>query len=358
MASVRASLEENVDGARRTMKDLERAGISMKQVTDQLTDEGVKLFAEAFDKLLAAVEKSVKQQLRARCVNELVAINCRTISPTAVKATLDDWKTTTKSATVGGDASLWTNTDEGKWLGWLGIVDEQIANQAIQEDRRGIRAAGYTHAATAGHGRIEPLRRSPEADVRQDRRVSRNVRPGFDRSGAGRRGRKADRSGQDDLHRIEQVRQHARAEYFQAVLLRAREAEVGAAEAGSISSRSPIPARRCRRSPKATDFRHVFFGLPSIGGRYSALSDFGMVPGAIQGLDIAKFLDRAEEMVRACGARCRRIENPGVILGAILGTLRKGGRDKVTIFTSPGISDLGAWLEQLLAESTGKEGKG
>jgi hypothetical protein len=109
---------------------------------------------------------------------------------------------------------------------------------------------------------------------------------------------------------------------------------------------------------EASGFRHIFFGLPTIGGRYSALSNFGMIPGAIQGLDIAKFLDRTQKMVRACGSSVPADQNPGVILGATLGTLAKGGRDKLTIFTSPGISDLGAWLEQLIAESTGKEGHG
>jgi transaldolase/glucose-6-phosphate isomerase len=105
-------------------------------------------------------------------------------------------------------------------------------------------------------------------------------------------------------------------------------------------------------------FRHVFFGLPSIGGRYSALSNFGMVPSAIMGVDVPKLLDRAEEMVQACASCVPAQDNPGVVLGTILGVLAKNSRDKVTITTSPGIRDLGAWLEQLLAESTGKEGKG
>ena len=105
-------------------------------------------------------------------------------------------------------------------------------------------------------------------------------------------------------------------------------------------------------------FRHIFCGLPSIGGRYSALSNFGMVPAEVMGLDVKKFLDRTEEMVEAC-ASCVPVEqNPGVVLGLILGSAAKAGRDKVTIVASPGIFDLGAWLEQLLAESTGKQGKG
>src|SRR6202034_4846827 len=88
------------------------------------------------------------------------------------------------------------------------------------------------------------------------------------------------------------------------------------------------------------------------------LSHFGMVPAAVIGLDTKKFLDRAQEMVRACGASASVEENPGAVLGIILGTAARSGRDKVTIITSPDISDLGAWLEQLLAESTGKVGKG
>jgi transaldolase/glucose-6-phosphate isomerase len=98
--------------------------------------------------------------------------------------------------------------------------------------------------------------------------------------------------------------------------------------------------------------------VPSIGGRYSALSNFGMVPGAVMGLDSAKFLKNTQEMVKACGASAAADKNPGVILGAILGVAAVQGRDKCTIITSPGVADLGAWLEQLLAESTGKIGKG
>jgi transaldolase/glucose-6-phosphate isomerase len=105
-------------------------------------------------------------------------------------------------------------------------------------------------------------------------------------------------------------------------------------------------------------FLRIFFGRPSIGGRYSALSNFGMVPAAVMGLDTKKFLDRAAQMVHACGPGTSVEENPGVALGIILGAAARAGRDKVTIITSPGISDLGAWLEQLLAESTGKDGKG
>jgi transaldolase/glucose-6-phosphate isomerase len=85
---------------------------------------------------------------------------------------------------------------------------------------------------------------------------------------------------------------------------------------------------------------------------------FGMVPAAIMGLDVQRFLDQTEYMVHSCAACVPPADNPGVVLGTIMGVLASHGRDKVTLITSPGIGDFGAWLEQLLAESTGKDGKG
>ena len=133
---------------------------------------------------------------------------------------------------------------------------------------------------------------------------------------------------------------------------------VGADKAGSHFIAITDPGSKMQQVAEADRFRHIFFGRPSIGGRYSALSNFGMVPAAAMGVDTKKFLDRTQEMVRACGPAASVEENPGAVLGIILGEAARSGRDKVTIITSPDISDLGAWLEQLLAESTGKVGKG
>ena len=118
------------------------------------------------------------------------------------------------------------------------------------------------------------------------------------------------------------------------------------------------PGSQLEKVARTEGFRHVEYGVSSIGGRYSALSNFGIVPAAVMGVDVVRFLERSEEMVRACGTSVPADNNPGVRLGAILGTLGKRGRDKVTLIASPAIFDLGAWLEQLLAESTGKQGKG
>jgi transaldolase / glucose-6-phosphate isomerase len=145
--------------------------------------------------------------------------------------------------------------------------------------------------------------------------------------------------------------------YKQYFFARVKEA-VGEKEAGNRFITVTDPGSKMQHVAENDHFRHIFAGVPSIGGRYSALSNFGLVPAAIMGIDVVKFLNRTEEMVHACGATVPAAENPGVVLGAILGTAANNGRDKLTIIASPGISDLGAWLEQLLAESTGKNGKG
>jgi transaldolase/glucose-6-phosphate isomerase len=105
-------------------------------------------------------------------------------------------------------------------------------------------------------------------------------------------------------------------------------------------------------------FRRVFQATPDVGGRYSALTHFGLVPAAIIGLDLNKLLDRARAMAESCGAAVPAAQNPGLALGAVLGEAALAGRDKATIFASPSLRNFPVWLEQLIAESTGKEGKG
>jgi transaldolase/glucose-6-phosphate isomerase len=355
----RASLEEGVAAARTTMETLARVGISMKEVTDQLTREGVTLFAEAFEKLLEAVDKRLKKKVVPSGVKNLTYRLPDNLTQ-GVNATLDDWKKNGKVKRLWArDASLWTNTDENKWLGWLGLTEDQISNRdrfiRIAEE---IRVAGFTHALLLGMGGsslgVEVLRLTfgkfqefPEmlvldsTDPAQIRAVESKLdlaKTIFIVSSKSGGTLEPNILKQYFFERVKQV--------------------VGAAEAGKRFIAITDPGSKLQQVAEADGFRHVFFGIPSVGGRYSVLSNFGMIPGAMQGIDIAKFLDRAEEMVHSCASVVPADENPGVILGAILGTLQKAGRDKVTIFTSPGISDLGAWLEQLLAESTGKEGKG
>ena len=105
-------------------------------------------------------------------------------------------------------------------------------------------------------------------------------------------------------------------------------------------------------------FRRVFHAPPDVGGRYSALTAFGMVPAALLGMDSARLLSRAAEMMGECGPHRPPADNPGLKLGAVMGEAARAGRDKITFLTSPALASFGAWAEQLLAESTGKRGTG
>jgi transaldolase / glucose-6-phosphate isomerase len=119
------------------------------------------------------------------------------------------------------------------------------------------------------------------------------------------------------------------------------------------------PGSKIQRVAESDGFRDVFLGWPDIGGPYAVLSPFGLVPAANMGIDVAKLLDRSEEMVSACMPCVPVEDNPGVVLGTVLGVAASQfGRDKVTIVASPGIDRLGMWLEYLIAESTGKDGNG
>ena len=131
---------------------------------------------------------------------------------------------------------------------------------------------------------------------------------------------------------------------------------VGADIAGSHFVAITDPGSKMEQVAKEDGFRYIFYGDPTIGGRFSALSPFGVVAATLAGLNTEKLLDEAAKAVAA--AKLALAENFAVQLGLLLGTAANAGRDKLTIFTSPEIADLGAWMEQLVAESTGKLGKG
>ena len=139
----------------------------------------------------------------------------------------------------------------------------------------------------------------------------------------------------------------------------ARVAEaVGPERAGRHFVAITDPGTSLEKTAQAQGFRHIFYGVPSIGGRYSVLSPFGLVPAAAAGVDVTQLLDLAQTMVRSCGPDVPPAANPAVELGLALGLAARLGRDKVTLLCSPRLADFGAWAEQLIAESTGKRGRG
>ncbi len=277
-----------------------------------------------------------------------------------VKASLDDWKKNDKVRRLWlRDASVWTGTDEAQWLGWLDIVEKQLAQvDVFKKIAADVKKARFKQVLLLGMGGSslcpEVLRMTfgkikgfPElhvldsTDPAQIKAIEAKV----------------------DLKRTicivssksgSTLEPNIYKQYFVERIAK----KVGAKEVGNRFIAITDPGSKMQQVAEADKFRHIFFGVPSIGGRYSALSNFGMIPAAVMGLDVAKFLKNTQEMVKACGANVAADKNPGVLLGAILGTAANEGLDKLTIISSPGIHDLGAWLEQLIAESTGKQGKG
>lgn len=354
----RETLTEGVDEAKQVMQDLASVGISIDKVTDKLTEDGVELFEEAFDKLLAAVEKSTQGATTPKISQQTHKLPDSLTKDIA--QAVNDWRAGGKVRRLWQrDASLWTNSDESQWLGWLDITEKQLdkkdqfqrlADEIRKENFSDILLLGMGGSSlcpevlekTYGHIQGFPqLHVLDSTDPAQVKSFEKKVDLGntlFIVSSKSGSTLEPNIFKQYFFERVKQT--------------------IGAEKAGSRFIAITDPGSKLEKEAEADKFRHVFHGDPSIGGRYSALSNFGVVPAAVMGLDVVKFLDRTEEMVQACAASVPVEKNPGVMLGIILGAAAKAGRDKVTIIASPAVSDLGAWLEQLLAESTGKQGKG
>ena len=278
----------------------------------------------------------------------------------AVQSEVSAWQSGGKMQRLWDhDATLWSGADEAKWLGWLGVVDEQLANIAVlQAAAKDAQAGGFEHILLLGMGGSslcpEVLRLTfgkiagfPElhvldsTDPAQVKALENAINPARTLFVV------ASKSGST-------LEPNILKQYFFSVCEKA----LGKGKAGQHFIAITDPGSKMQQVAEADGFRHIFFGLASIGGRYSALSNFGMVPAALMGLDTTQFLDRAKAMTQLCGGQTPVAQNPAALLGIILGAAAKQGRDKLTIVASPAIFDLGAWLEQLVAESTGKDGHG
>lgn len=250
------------------------------------------------------------------------------------------------------DASVWTNADEAKWLGWLTIADEELANlgtyRSIKSD---IDATGFRDilllgmggsslcpevlAITFGKSHFHILDSTVPAQVKTVESKLDLEKTLFI---------VASKSGST-------LEPNCFKQYFFDRVAQ----KVGKENAGKQFIAITDPGSKMEQVAKADGFRHIFHGEPAIGGRYSALSAFGLTGAATMGIDVERLLDCGSQMADRCKSDDPQ-SNPGLLLGTILGICHGAGRDKLTIFTSPEIRDLGAWLEQLIAESTGKNG--
>jgi transaldolase / glucose-6-phosphate isomerase len=354
----RASLEEDVADAMQLLDDLERSGISLRKVTDDLLTDGVSKFVEPFTKLLGAVERRSREANTAR-------INSQSHSlPPALHAKVSErlkaWDADGGTRRLfAGDASLWTGTDEASWIGWLGIVDQQKEGEQLLLDLQpDVCKEGFTHALLLGMGGSSLC---PEVWKETFGRIA-----GFPELFV------LDSTDPAQIRALEARVDLARTLFivssksgstlepniFKAYFFDRVKQAVGPDKAGNHFIAVTDPGSNLEKEARADGFRHIFAGVKSIGGRYSALSNFGMVPAAVMGLDVDKLLDEAERMLHACAPGVPADDNPGLVLGTVLGVAAAQGADKLTLISSPGIYDLGAWLEQLIAESTGKQGRG
>ena len=353
----RDSLEENIEDARRVLAELEKSGISLDAITAELVKDGVRLFADAADKLYGAVAHKRatvlgggidRQQLDARQQHRqggreghrgLARVGQ---NPPALAAR------TNRSGPA---------TDEHKWLGWLDSA--AAADVADYEDfAQRVKGQNFTDAVVLGMGGSSL---GPEVLAETFAK-----KPGFPKlhvldstDPAQVRTLQASVDLANTLFIVSSksggtTEPNVMKDYFFAQVSKT----IGADKAGHRFIAVTDPGSSLEKVATKQGFARIFHGDPTIGGRYSVLSPFGLVPAATAGIDVRTLIKHALAMVRSCGPDVPPHENPGVQLGLAMGLAGLEGRDKVTILSSPKIADFGAWAEQLIAESTGKDGKG
>jgi transaldolase / glucose-6-phosphate isomerase len=352
----RDSLEENIEDAKHVLTELEKSGISLDAITAELVKDGVKLFADAADKLYGAVAHKRATVLGTGLDRQALALGGDIGK--AVKTATEEWRA---SATIRRlwqhDKSVWTGTDENKWLGWLDspsaadIADYEDYTHRVKEQNfsdavvlgmggssLGPEVLAETFAKQPGFPRLHVLDSTDPAQVRSLQakiNLANTVFIVSSKSGG-------------------TTEPNVMKDYFFA---RVSET-IGAEKAGHRFIAVTDPGSSLEKAATKQGFARIFHGDPTIGGRYSVLSPFGLVPAATAGIDVRALIKHTLSMVRSCGPDVPPHENPGVQLGLAMGLAGLDGRDKVTILSSKKIADFGAWAEQLIAESTGKEGKG
>jgi len=353
---VRDSLEENIEDARSVLEELERSGVSLDAITAELVKDGVKQFADAADKLYGAVAHKRAAVLGGGIDRQKFALGAGIQK--AVEKNTEEWRASAKIRKLWQkDKSVWTGDDEDKWLGWLNspasadVADYEDFAQRVKGQNftdavvlgmggssLGPEVLAETFAKKSGFPKLHVLDSTDPAQVRAMEKAVNLAKTLFIVSS---------KSGGT-------TEPNAMKDYFFDRVAKT----IGADNAGHRFIAVTDPGSSLEKVATKQGFARVFHGEPTVGGRYSVLSPFGLVPAAAAGINVRKLIKHALSMVRSCGADVPPRENPGVQLGLAMGLAGLEGRDKVTISSSRKIADFGAWAEQLIAESTGKEGKG
>ncbi|MDT7531221.1 bifunctional transaldolase/phosoglucose isomerase [Sphingopyxis sp. SE2] len=347
---VAETLAHGVDEARRTIDEANRLGLDVDGVTQFLVHDGVKQFADAADALLGAVADK-----RAKLLGDKLN-GFKAKLPGDLQKAIDDRLDTARKQHWGrklwdGDASLWTGNDEGKWIGWLRAAEgKQVDHDQLT--KLADTAKHFKDAVLLGMGGSSL---GPEVIAR----ILGN-----------RRGHAAlhvlDTTDPGQIATVRDAIDPTKTLFFvssksgstmEPELLREYFFDLSGKQGDHFVAVTD-PGSDLEKVAKRDGFAGIFFGDPAIGGRYSVLSVFGMAPAAAMGIDVGAFLNAIQPMVRSCAADAPPAANPGIRLGAIIGEAARVGRNKLTIVSSESLKPLGSWLEQLLAESTGKQGKG
>ena len=350
---VRRSLDEHLDVSLRQLKELADAGIDLDQVTRELEVEGVDAFFKSYEDLGKALSTAAKDIKAGMGPTQWFSLG--TLQPQVDKTTADLQKADVPRRLWAKDGTLWSG-DAGEWLGWLNVVEKMESKEAeLRELARAGRAYSdvvllgmggsslgpdvlrNTFGRVAGHPQLHVLDTTDPATVES---VTKSIDLGNSLFVV------ASKSGGTT-----ETLSHF-AHFWELV-------SKGSRKPGNHFLAITDPGTSLDKLAQERGFRWIFRNMPDIGGRYSVLSYFGMVPAALAGYDFGRILDSATAMAHACAADIEVGKNPGAWLGAVMGCLASGQkRDKLTLVLSPKIGTFGYWVEQLIAESTGKQGRG
>lgn len=356
--TVAETLTQGIEDARHVLAEAERLGLNLDGVTSTLLAEGVTSFEQAFDTLLGSVAAKQTALLADKLTSLQTALPAD--MQTAVQAGLETWR---KEGTIrkvwAKEASVWTNGPEGDWLNWLDCVEERLNNVAeLQSFQAEVKARGFKHILLMGmggsslgpevlaetfgkHEGFGHLYVLDSTDPQQVHTYANKIDPAQTLFIV------ASKSGGT-------LEPNIMLAYFHDLAKKTL-----GEKAGSHFVAVTDPGSKLEAHAKQEGFWKVFAGDPKIGGRFSVLSNFGLVPAAAAGIPLKLFLEDALRGVKAADASVPAPENPAVMLGTIMGVAAtQFGRDKLTVIATPQIADFGAWMEQLVAESTGKHGQG
>lgn len=349
------------------LSELDALGISLKEITDGLLTKGCALFSDAFDGLLLSVETKRQQLLGDGLPGMRAALGAAAAD---VEAAAEAWQQEGRTRALWRrQASLWSDADEARWLGWL---DLPTAPPEVAIGPPGLRAAVREHPAETavvigmGGSSLWP-------DV-----LGRTLADEAEEAGAtAAGGRTRALRVLDSTLPVALERQLAELDLERCLffvssksgstiepnaifeLVHARLVErVGHEAAGRHFVAITDPGSALEARARELGFLGTALGRPDVGGRFSALSPFGLLPAEAMGLDPEALQARARRLHAACAPFVSPEHNPGVALGLALGTLARAGRDKLTLTTAKALAPFTDWIEQLVAESTGKHGLG